>query len=274
MNIFKRIGDITSSGKTCVIITVAETYSGSPGKEGFKLVVTPDGKTYGTIGGGAVEYEAVNKAKELFREKKNMIEHIRLKDEGMQCGGDMTLFYEYVGARKNFILFGGGHIGRALTPLLESAGFYVTVFDSRPDISKYFSDKPERNIIIADYNDISVIQDELTATEFCFIATHGHNYDFTVLRQLLDLKRDFIYLGLIGSRAKVKTVFKNLEKAGYTIPSYIYSPAGLKIGGDTAGEIAVSIAAEVIAVEYGMDAIHMRINPQLNPLGTDVQRLV
>ena len=274
MNVYQRIGEITSRGETCVVITVAETYSGSPGKEGFKLVVTPDGNTYGTIGGGAVEFDAVNKAKELFRGKKNLIQHIKLKDEGMQCGGDMTLFYEYIEARKRFILFGGGHIGRALTPLLESAGFYVTVFDSRPDIKEYFSDKTERNIVAADYNDISVIKDELSASEYCFIATHGHNYDSTVLRQLLDLKKNFIYVGLIGSRAKVKTVFRNLEKNGYTIPSYIYSPAGLKIGGDTAGEIAISIAAEVIAVEYGMDAIHIRINPQLNPLGINVQRLV
>lgn len=274
MNIFKRVGEIISRGEKCVVITVAETYSGSPGKEGFKLVVTQDGSTYGTIGGGAVEYEALNKAKELFIKKKNMIQHIKLKDEGMQCGGDMTLFYEYIESGKRFILFGGGHIGRALTAMLESAGFYITVFDSRPDINEYFSDKPGVNIITADYNDISVIKDEIADSDYCFIATHGHNYDFIVLRQLLDFKKNFTYVGLIGSKSKAKTVLRDLEKAGYSIPEYIYSPAGLKIGGSTAGEIAVSIAAEVIAVEYGMNAIHMRINPQLNPSNENVQRLV
>jgi len=274
MNIYKRIAEIISRGETCVVVTVAETYSGSPGKEGFKLVVTKDGNTYGTIGGGAVEFDAVNRAKELFKEKKNLIEHIKLKDEGMNCGGDMTLFYEYIRAKKMFLLFGGGHIGRALAPLLEMAGFFVTVFDSRPEIKEYFSDKPDRNVVIADYNDISIVKDELIAADYCFIATHGHSYDSAVLQQLLDCKKSFTYVGLIGSKAKVKTAFRNFEQRGYAIPSYIYSPAGLKIGGDTAGEIAISIAAEVLSVEYGVDAIHMRINPQLNPLDAGVQKIV
>ncbi len=279
MNIYEQIGRLVEQGRRAVLVTVAETYSGSPGKEGFKLLVTSDGTVTGTVGGGAVEHQAIEEAKKLLTIRKNRILPITLKDEGMECGGKMTLFFEYIEGKRNFILFGGGHIGRALKPVLESAGFRVTVFDSRPEAEDYFikvkdSGNTGGRIIIGDYNKLSTIKDEIEKADFCFIATHGHNYDFTVLSQLLNLKKTFKYVGMIGSKTKAAVLFKKLEKEGHSIPDYLYSPAGIKIGGDTAGEIAISISAEVVAVANGMDTIHMRINPGLRVDDKNVQRLV
>ncbi|NOY08991.1 MAG: hypothetical protein GXP33_09130 [Spirochaetes bacterium] len=280
MNIYEQIGRLVEQGRRAVLVTVAETYSGSPGKEGFKLLLTPDGTVTGTVGGGAVEHQAIEEAKKLLKLRKNRILPITLKDEGMECGGKMTLFFEYIEGKRNFILFGGGHIGRALKPVLESAGFRVTVFDSRPETEDYFKKgkdsigNTEGGVIIGDYNRLSTINDEIEMADFCFIATHGHDYDFTVLSQLLNLKKVFKYIGMIGSKTKAAVLFKKLEKKGHSIPDYLYSPAGIKIGGDTAGEIAISIAAEVVAIANGMDTIHMRINPGLRADDNNVQRFV
>jgi xanthine dehydrogenase accessory factor len=156
------------------------------------------------------------------------------------------------------MLFGGGHIGRALTPILEALGFRVTVFDSRPEVLDLLGGNEERTIITGDYADIGSAVETLRSCEFCFIATHGHLHDFQVLKQVLQAKDEYRYVGLIGSRSKIRTTLEKLSAAGLRAPEYLYAPVGLKIGGDTAAEIAISIAAEVVAVVHGAEAAHMR----------------
>ncbi|MBN2552458.1 MAG: XdhC family protein, partial [Spirochaetales bacterium] len=165
---------------------------------------------------------------------------------------------EYMQARQGFMLFGGGHIGRALTPILESLDFRVTVFDSRPEVRDLLVEKDGRSIIIGDYEDIGTAADVLRTCRFCFIATHGHLHDFQVLKQVLEAKEDYRYVGLIGSRSKIRTTLEKLAASGLKAPEFLYAPVGLKIGGDTPAEIAISIAAEVVAVQHGAEAPHMR----------------
>ena len=214
--------------------------------------------SYGTVGGGAIEHRAIEEARKLLRERKNLLLPVKLKDEGMQCGGSMTLFFEYIEGKKEFVLFGGGHVGRALAAILTMIGFHVTILDMRSEVKELLAEKENIDVVLGDYEDISVLKEILERTDYTFIATHGHQYDGIILKQLLELKKDFTYLGLIGSKTKVKTLFGKLEKEGLKIPDYVYAPVGIRIGGDSAEEIAVSIAAEVIAVKYGVNAEHMR----------------
>ncbi|MQY77539.1 MAG: hypothetical protein GH155_07940, partial [Spirochaeta sp.] len=232
---------------------------GTPGKEGFKLILTGEGELSGTVGGGALEKRAINEAKEVMRERKNRLLEFDLEDEGMLCGGRVTLTLEFLEAGRGFVIFGGGHIGRALGPILESLAFRVTVFDNRPEVKEMLGEGPRREIIIGDYRDISTVLEKTIRDGFCFVATHGHNYDYDVVKQLLSTEQSFFYLGMIGSKKKVGTLFQRLQSEGIVLPDYLYAPVGLDLGGDTAAEIAVSIAAEVITIIRGKSGTHLRL---------------
>jgi xanthine dehydrogenase accessory factor len=258
MDILKTCSSLIEQGTNIVLVTVVKAGSGTPGKEGFKMILTDRGELFGTVGGGAIEHRAVADGKEVLRTRENRLEAYNLEKLKMKCGGQVTLLYEYMQGRRGFMLFGGGHIGRALTPSLESLGFRVTVFDSRPEVRDLMGETEERTIITGDYEDIGSAAEILRACEFCFIATHGHLHDFQVLKQVLQAKDEYRYVGLIGSRSKIRTTLEKLKAAGLQAPDYLYAPVGLKIGGDTPAEIAISIAAEVVAVVHGAEATHMR----------------
>ena len=258
MDILKTCSSLIEQGINLVLVTVIKAGSGTPGKAGFKMILTDRDELFGTVGGGAIEHRAVEDGKEVLRTGENRLEEYNLEKLEMKCGGEVTLLYEYMQGRRGFMLFGGGHIGRALTPILESLGFRVTVFDSRPEVRELFPEGEERTIITGDYEDIGSAAETLRACEFCFIATHGHLHDFQVLKQVLEAKGEYRYVGLIGSRSKIRSTLKKLSDAGLQAPEYLYAPVGLKIGGDTAAEIAVSIAAEVVSVVHGAEAPHMR----------------
>ena len=258
MEILKQCTTLLEQGSDIVLVTVVRAGSGTPGKEGFKMILTDRHELYGTVGGGAVEHRAVQEAEEVLRSRSNRLESYDLEKLGMKCGGQVTLLYEYMQARQGFMLFGGGHIGRALTPILESLGFRITVFDSRPEVRDLLGEREGRSIIIGDYEDIGKAVDVLRACRFCFIATHGHLHDFQVLKQVLEAGNDYRYVGLIGSRSKIRTTVEKLAACGLKAPGFLYAPVGLEIGGDTPAEIAISIAAEVVAVLNGAEAPHMR----------------
>ena len=258
MDILKTCSSLIEQGINRVLVTVIKAGSGTPGKAGFKMILTDRGELFGTVGGGAIEHRAVEDGKEVLRTGENRLEEYNLQKLEMKCGGEVTLLYEYMQGRRGFMLFGGGHVGRALTPILESLGFRVTVFDSRTEVRELLGENEERTIITGDYENIGDAVETLRACEFCFIATHGHLHDFQVLKQVLEAKEAYRYVGLIGSRSKIRATLKKLSEAGLKAPEYLYAPVGLKIGGDTAAEIATSITAEVVSVVHGAEVPHMR----------------
>lgn len=264
MEIWKKCWQWQQDGDDCVLITVIKGAAGSPGKSGFKMVFSRQGKQFGTVGGGAIEKQAEEAAAKVFDEEANLLLDVNLKDIGMTCGGTMSLFCEYLPAEKRFVLFGAGHIGQALAPLLESIGYSVTLFDDRPDRTALEEAEKGRKVIIGSYEDIEPVRETLLKAERAFIATHGHAYDQTLLRQIFKLGSPFAYLGMIGSRSKIAVMLKELHQEGLTPPENFFAPVGLSIGGDSAAEIALGIAAEVTAVKYGKPAYHMNSVP--NPV--------
>ena len=258
MDILKQCSSLLEQGTDIVLVTVVKANSGTPGKEGFKMILTDRGELFGTVGGGAIEHRAVEDGKEVLKSRENRLEEYNLAKLRMKCGGQVTLLYEYMQGRRGFMLFGGGHIGRALAPILESLGFRLTVFDSRSEVRHLLGESEDRTIITGDYEDIGSAVQTLQSCEFCFIATHGHLHDFQVLKQVLEAKDEYRYIGLIGSRSKIRTTLEKLKAAGLQAPDYLYAPVGLKIGGETPAEIAISIAAEVVTVVHDAEAPHMR----------------
>jgi len=258
MEILKQCSSLLEAGTDLVLVTVVSAGSGTPGKVGFKMILSEQGRLYGTVGGGAIEHRALEDAEAVLRSRESRLESYDLGNLGMKCGGKATLLYEYMQGQQGFMLFGGGHIGRALTPILESLGFRVTLFDSRTEVRDLLGESDKRRIIIGDYENIAPAAEILSSCAFCFIATHGHLHDYQVLKQVLQARSSYRYLGLIGSRSKIRTTLEKLSSEGLEPPEYLYAPVGLDIGGDKPAEIAVSIAAEVVAVMSGAEAKHMR----------------
>ena len=164
---------------------------------------------------------------------------------------DVTLYGEPLSRPGTVYLFGGGHVGRALVPILAMTDFRVVVCDQRPDAASRAALPQAAEIYCLSYEDAFAHLPPVTAADYVVIMTPGHQADFEVLRQALTTPAR--YIGCIGSRRKVAATREKLLAAGFSAEEIdrIWAPIGLPIGGDTPAEIAVSIAAQLIACRSG-----------------------
>jgi len=248
-NLFTELLNAQKRAIPTVMVTVVEVKGSAPQKAGARMLVYSDGRISGTIGGGAIEKQAIEHALSIMQSTDPQFKQYALEtDAKMLCGGHMSLFFEPMNPPKPLYIFGGGHIGRALCRILEGSGFAITVIDNRPEYAN-----PERfpnvlNILARPYPEALR---ELPFTELTsiVIVTHSHTHDQEILEYCI--QQPFHYLGMIGSRRKVKQTKQNLIDKGVSpeLLDKLHSPIGMDIGGDTPTEIAVSIAAELIAVK-------------------------
>ena len=251
MDIFEEIVAAKKSNVPVVLATVIESLGSAPREEGARMLVKKDGSIVGTIGGGAIEKKIIDEALMLMNAPAPKLVRYELKDIGMACGGGMSVFLEPLRQPPQLIIFGAGHIGSALSQIGKLLDFTVTVVDNRPEFAS-----PERlpfaaTVIAEDYQKAL---DSLTFsdTTYAVILTHKHAHDFEILEQLIH--KQFRYLGMIGSRTKVAKAFQQLRDKGIgeNIIQQIHSPVGISIGANTPAEIAISIAAELVAVRSGI----------------------
>lgn len=285
IEIFKSLEERITANKPSVLVTIIEMKGSSPGKVGFKMLVGPEGRIAGTIGGGGVEYHAVDKAKEmLIRGENNFVETLSMKDSilgekenlieikkddrieiNALCGGEVKLFYELYKSSKIIYIFGAGHVARAVAWLAKNLGFYVVVLDSRQSVldeleessydQKYLIDLPNLNLKERDYL-------SLDTNGFVVILTHNHSNDLQVLEFIYKNYSAFKYIGMIGSNRKVKEGIEFIKKKFSEQLDFknLYSPIGADIGGDSPPEIALSIMAEIQALSNGKKINHLRLN--------------
>jgi xanthine dehydrogenase accessory factor len=256
MSIFDTIASLAAKNCTFVIATVVETHGSSPGKESFKAVIDSNGLVAGTIGGGKLELEVIAEAQRLFKTQRNLLKSYNLTSGpdnlGMQCGGSITVFYEYFGPRDRAIIFGGGHISQSLAPLLKSVDFHVTVVDNRVEFATKELHPIVDEIIHSDYRDY-VEKTSFDPDMFVVIVTPAHKYDMDILRLLLKTQNELRYIGVIASKRKATNIRKELnsEFPGDARIEKIHAPIGLDIGGETPAQIALSIAAQIQAIKFG-----------------------
>lgn len=165
--------------------------------------------------------------------------------------GEIAYYAEPIVQKGRVYIFGGGHVGKALVPVLAKVGFSVTVFDNRPDFAdiRFFPGAEE--VILGDYRSIYE-KITLAPEDYVVIMTPGHQADYEVMEQAL--RSPLKYIGCIGSRHKVAATRQKLFAAGISEADAdrVHSPIGLDIGAETPEEIAISIAAEMIAVKSGV----------------------
>lgn len=261
MEIYSRISKHISDNLEMVIATIVDTEGGTPGRQAFKIIVFGDGSIEGTVGGGALENEVIKRALICHKESKNHFEGLDLANIGMQCGGQVKVFYEYIPCVRKLYIFGGGHIARAVAPIAKSLGYKIIVIDNRKEVALSSIHPEAKEVICGDYTQI-IKNLKIETPAYVLILSHKHLHDEEILRELLLKENDFSYIGMIGSRNKVRKCFEHLLRDGINKEKIerVFSPVGINIGADTPGEIAISILSEIIALQNDKVVPHMKIS--------------
>lgn len=249
---YDKISELIRSHPRIALATIVQTKGSTPRAKGAKVIVFPDGTSYGTLGGGRLEYMVTQDAKEAIRKGESVLKDYSLLEEdkgGIDaiCGGDATVFIEVIKRSERLLILGGGHIALALYRMALEAELSVVIVDQRPEfVSK---DRFPRAELLLNYSeDDHRLKEIVDKNTFIVVVTHGHKHDKTAIKNLIDCK--YKYLGMIGSIRKVKQVLKELAAEGISLEKLdrVYAPIGLNIKAETPAEIAVSILAELIKV--------------------------
>ncbi len=253
--VFRAVVAALEQGEAAALVTIVRTSGSTPQRVGAKMLVYADGHTVGTIGGGCYENDANLKARDAMRTRRPQLVRYELSDDvaedsGLICGGQMDVYIEPLEPAPHLFLVGAGHVSAQLGRFAAATGFRVHVLDDR---SKFANrDRfPDAHELVVDSIPEALGRIEWPSNTFVVIITRGHKHDFEALRAIAG--RTFRYIGMIGSRAKVKRIFDSLLQQGCQ-PEWlqqIHAPIGLDIGAVTPAEIAVSILAEMVAVRSG-----------------------
>ncbi len=252
--VYEAILDVLRAGKPAAVATVMEVAGAAPRHAGAKMLVLADGTTVGTVGGGGVEARVVEEAKAAIAEGRSRELHYRLRDpergDPGVCGGDMRIWIEVLPVRPTLLILGAGHVGQAVAELGAFLGYRIVVMDERPDLAT-----PERfpwaEACITGKLAEEVARFPFGPQTYVVMVTPHYESDADILAALMP--RSPAYVGLIGSRRRTALTFERAKALG--VPEEwlgkIHTPIGLDIGAETPREIAVSILAEIIAVQRG-----------------------
>jgi xanthine dehydrogenase accessory factor len=251
MDIYEEIVELRRQGRRGAVATITTARGSIPSFQTAKMLVRDDGSIVGTIGGGCVEAEVWQAAREVMEEEKPRSLTFNLNnnpkyDTGLVCGGTLEVFVEPVLPPAVLCIFGAGHVAFNLYKVARIAGFDVIVVDDRESYASRERFADAREVIVSEFNDTARLQ--VPESAYIVIVTRGHRDDMKVLRWAVNANAR--YLGMIGSRRKTISIYSELEKEGVPREKFanIHAPVGLDIGAVTPEEIAVAIVAEMIAV--------------------------
>jgi xanthine dehydrogenase accessory factor len=256
-DIYEEIVRLRALGRKCALATIVEVAGSIPSFESAKLLVREDGTMLGTIGGGCVEADVWNAARAAMQLERPKLLSFNLSrdvsyDNGLICGGQLEVFVEPILPVPRVVIFGAGHISLSLARVAALAGFSVTVADDRADYANHQRFPDAAEVHAGAYEEILP---GLAVNDYSYlvIVTRGHRDDMRVLK--LAATSAARYVAMIGSRRKVLNVVKQLEQEGVPRAALerIHAPMGLAIGAITPEEIAISVAAEMIAVRRNAD---------------------
>ena len=252
MDIYEEIVRLRQEGRRGAVATIVNVRGSIPSFETAKMLVRDDGSIVGTIGGGCVEAEVWQAAREIMEGEKPRTLTFNLNqnpkyDTGLVCGGTLDIFIEPVLPPASLYIFGAGHVALSLYRAAKTAGFDVTVIDDRESYAnrERFPDAKE---VFAEDFDQAMSRITPNETSYIVIVTRGHRDDMHVLRWAVQTRAR--YVGMIGSKRKTIAITHELVKEGISEHLFqrIHAPVGLDIGAITPEEIAVAITAELIAV--------------------------
>jgi xanthine dehydrogenase accessory factor len=263
MDLFEEIVRMRRAGQRGALATIVHTNGSIPSFESSRMLVREDGSTAGTVGGGCVEADVWAAAKEVMQKEAPRkltfhLNHEASYDNGLICGGTVEVFVEPILPQPVVYLFGGGHVAMAVARAAHAAGFGVGVVDDRESFANLERFPMAQEI----YTSFEDAYEKLrpNSASYLVIVTRGHKEDMRVLGWAV--RTPAKYVGMIGSRRKVFSVYKALEGEGYRIEEFerVFAPMGLEIGALSPEEIAISIVAELVAVRRNWEgAAHKRV---------------
>jgi xanthine dehydrogenase accessory factor len=257
VDIYEEIVRLRHQGRRGAVATIVNVRGSIPSFETAKMLIRDDGSIVGTVGGGCVEAEVWQAAREVMESQKPRtltfnLNHDPKYDTGLVCGGTLDIFIEPVMPPAALYIFGAGHVALSLYRTAKNAGFDVSVIDDRDSYANRERFPDAKEVIAEDY-DRAMARLSPSETSYVVIVTRGHKDDMRVLRWAVQTQAR--YIGMIGSKRKTITIFRELVKEG--IPEHLFervhAPVGLDIGAITPEEIAVAITAELIGVRRGVE---------------------
>ncbi len=237
-------------GQSYAFATITEaTPKGTPRKTGSKMIVFDDGTSWGTIGGGRNEKAAIGEALKAIAGQKPVTvtyNYFGRKGESV-CGGQMKVFIEPFAPQKHLVICGAGHIALPLSAIGKILGFKVTVIDNR----KAFANKkrfPHADQIIVGDHAKELAKVSVDPNTFVTVVTQGNEFDYECMKAVI--RSEAAYIGIISSKPKKVKFFKRLREEGVE-EKYLkrmHIPMGIDLGAQTPEEIAVSICAQMVAL--------------------------
>jgi xanthine dehydrogenase accessory factor len=252
MDIYEQIVQLRREGRRGAVATIVNVRGSIPSFKTAKMLVRDDGSIVGTIGGGCVEADVWQAAREVMESEKPRTLSFDLNqdpkyDTGLVCGGTLEVFIEPVLPPALLYVFGAGHVAINLCKVASNAGFELIVTDDRTSYATKERFPAAREVRALDFEEAVKTLDP-SETSYIVIVTRGHRDDMRILRWAVRTRAR--YVGMIGSKRKVIEIFETLQKEG--VPAYLFdrvhAPIGLDIGAVTPEEIAVAITAELIAI--------------------------
>ena len=249
----ERLAELARSGTPFVSVTMVDAVGSTPQDTGSKMLVTTAGLHSGTVGGGKVEFKAIQHAQAMLQQTggeaaaHELVDWNLQRDVGMTCGGVVKLFFEaYNHSDWQVVIFGAGHVANAVVQCLGQLDCRITCIDSR---AEWLDKIPERERLTkVCTNDLPAQVAKLSQDAFVLCMTMGHATDRPVLAEIFRQGRRFPYLGVIGSRAKRAVLVRELTAESFTAEQAeaFHCPIGLPLGTNQPGEIAVSVVAQLI----------------------------
>lgn len=246
---FQDIGNAERNRSKAAFCVVVATQGATPRKESAKMIVYDNGKTEGTVGGGNVEFEAIETARQVIETRKPQLCSFNLKDNlGMECGGSVQIYIEPLARAFPLYIFGGGHVGQAIAGYAKDFGFDITVVDTRAEVLQQW-DTTRFRCLQGPYAQILPTL-EYSAQSFFVVTTPRHQYDSEVLGYIGS--RPAAYLGVMASKAKVGELRRQLMANQVLTAEQldcVDMPIGVPMACETPAEIAISVLARIIDVK-------------------------
>lgn len=244
---------LLESRKKLVFCTVVEKNGHGPRDVGAKMIVTEEGKTFGTLGGGNLERSLVDECLKALEEHKSRKITFNMSREpkdgavgtGMICGGDLSVLADVMEPAPRLLIVGAGHVALPLAKLASIAGFKIVVVDDeRSLVSKEVFPMAEE-VIAGNYSEV-LSGFNLGKGDFAVVAHGEPEHDYTAVKKLIEKNPE--YIGLLGSSKKAAILTQRLKAEGFSDAQLqqLHVPVGLDIGAETPEEIGVSILAQII----------------------------
>jgi xanthine dehydrogenase accessory factor len=273
MALYNLLAEAEAQQKAVALCTVVDSRGSTPRHAGSKMLVYPDRRIVGSVGGGEIETRTITEALLALGDGKSRLLEMDLTDpargDAGVCGGQVTVFIEPILANPLLVVVGGGHVGKAVCHLAHWLGFRVAVSDDRPEFCT-----PEANPDAQYFYPLALADLpkhlSISSQTYIVLTTRGAEVDITGLPALLDTPA--AYLGVIGSKRRWTITCEGLRKAGVVEEkiSRVHSPVGLELNAETPEEIAVSIMAEIIQLRNGGTGKSMKMTEGACGVNTSV----